>query len=130
MGSNTAAGWTSVPLDTSRVVVVGDSSRNVELMAEVLAEYQITPATSAGDLNPVLSGGVTADLVIVDTGTVDAGVAALIESLVDERFPVLLLSEETSPTLRENAEVIEELSFREKPVRAADLCRTVDRILN
>lgn len=109
---------------------MGDSSRNVELMAEVLADYELTEATSAGDLNPVLSGAVAADLVIVDTETVDDGVAALIEGLVDERFPVLLLSEETSPTVRENAEAIDDLSFREKPLRGADLRMTVDRLVD
>lgn len=130
MKPNAASGGADASFDTRRIVLVGDSSGNVELMTEALSGYEVTPATSAADLNPVFAGAVAVDLVIVDARTVDEGVAALVESLADEEFPVLLLSEEPSPAVRRNAAATEGLTFREKPLRPTDLRMTVEDALS
>lgn len=129
MKSNAGSGWAGPPLDSSRVVVVGDSSRNVKLMSEALAGYDVTAATSAADLNPVFAGAVAIDLVIVDTRSVDEAVAGLIECLADEEFPVLLLSGKPSLSVRETAAATDGMAFREKPLRPTDLRMTVERVL-
>ncbi|MFB6220675.1 MAG: hypothetical protein ABEH90_04480 [Halolamina sp.] len=99
-------------------------------MSEALAGYEVTPATSAADLNPVFAGGVGIDLVIVDTRTVDERVAGFVESLADGEFPILLLSEEPSPTVRQNASETDGVTFREKPLRPAALRTTVENVLS
>jgi DNA-binding NtrC family response regulator len=129
MGSNSTTGWMDSPPHSGRVVVVGDCRRNIEVMAESLSHYDTAPATSAGDLNPVLAGAVAADLVVVDTDEVDEPVTALLERLVDEEFRVLLLSRESTPRVRENAAATGRVTFREKPIRATDLRMTVERVL-
>jgi len=129
MGSDVASGGGGAPSRRSRIVAVGTNSRNVELMTDALAGYEVTPATEPGDLDPVFAGAVAADLVVVDTETVDDGVTALVERLLDDELAVCLLAGESTPRVRESAGATDGLTFREKPLRATDLRRTVERAI-
>jgi DNA-binding NtrC family response regulator len=108
---------------------VGANSRNVELLTDSLAGYEVTPATEPADLDPLFAGAVAVDLVVVDTESVDDGVTALVERLLDDDLEVLLMAGESTPRLRESAATTEGLTFREKPLRATDLRETVERVL-
>lgn len=121
MGSTFASGGLGTLPETDRVVVVGENSRNVDLMTDALAGYEVTAATSPEELNPVLSGALPAGLVVVDTDSVTDDVVALVETVLDADLPVVLLAEESSPVLRREAAETEGLVFREKPVRSAAL---------
>ena len=130
MVTNVASGKGKSPGDGRRVVVVGANNRNVELVADALADYEVTAATRPSELDPVFAGTMAADLVVVDTEAVDAGVSALVERLLGEGTRVLLLARKSTPQLREGAEMTAGLRFREKPLRTADLRTTVERTLN
>lgn len=130
MGSKSASGRVGALADTNRVVIAGESSRNVELMTDALAGYEVTAATSPEELNPVLSGALPAGAVVVDTETVTKDVTALVDSVLDRELPVVLLSREASPAVREDAAATEGLAFREKPLRSADLRTAVREALD
>lgn len=121
MGSNATSGGVGTPPSSSRIVAVGTNSRNVDLLTDALTGYEVTPATEPADLDPVFAGAVAADLVVVDTETVDDSVTALVERLLAEDISVVLLAEEASPAVRTDAAAVDGLAFREKPVRSADL---------
>lgn len=129
MGSNVAPGGVGAPPGRSRIVAVGANSRNVELLTDSLAGYEVTPATEPADLDPLFGGVVTADLVVVDTETVDDGVTALVARLLDDDLEVLLIANESTPRLRENAATTAGLTFRQKPLRTTDLRETVEQVL-
>jgi len=129
MGSDVTSGGVGAPSGRSRIVAVGENSQNVELVADSLAGYEVTPATQPDDLDPVFAGAVAVDLVVVDTETVDDGVTALVEQLLDDELRVCLLAGESTPRLRESAATTDGLTFREKPLRATALRETVERML-
>jgi len=129
MGSNVAPGGVGAPSGRNRIVAVGANSRNVELLTDSLAGYEVTPATEPAGLDPLFAGAVAADLVVVDTDTVDDGVTALVERLLDGEFEVLLMAGESTARLRESAATTAGLTFREKPIRTTDLRGTVERVL-
>ena len=129
MGLNVAPGGVGAPPGRSRIVAVGANSRNVALLTDSLAGYEVTPATDPADLDPVFTGAVAVDLVVVDTETVDDGVAALVERLLDDELTVLLLARESTPRLRESAATTRGLTFREKPLRTTALRWTVEQLL-
>lgn len=130
MGSKSVAAGVGAPSATERVVVVGSNDRNVALMTDALAGYEVTAATSPDELDPVLSGALPANLVVVDTESVSEDVTALVERVLDEDIEVVLLSEEASPAVRTDAAAVDGLAFREKPVRSADLRTMVGDALN
>lgn len=130
MGSTFSSGGVGTLPETDRVVVVGENSRNVGVMTDALAGYEVTPATSPEQLNPVLSGSLPTDLVVVDTHTVSDDVAALVETVLDRELSVVLLANESSPAIRRAAAGTEGLTFREKPVRSAALRSAVGATLN
>lgn len=125
MGSKSTSGGVGALADTNRVVVVAENSRNVDLMTDALAGYEVTAATAPEELNPVLSGSVPAGAVVVDTDTVSDDVIALIDSVLERELPVVLLADEASPTIRRDAAATDGLTFREKPLRSPDLRATV-----
>jgi len=115
---------------TDRIVVVGTNSRNVDLMTDTLAGYEVTAVTAPPELDPVLSGSIPTSAVVVDTETITEDVTALVDSVLDRELPVVLLAREASPAIREDAAATEGLSFREKPIRSADLRTVVTDALN
>lgn len=130
MVTNVASGEDKTPDGGRRVVVVGANSRNVKLVTDALAGYEVTAATRPAELDPVFAGATFADLVVVDTKAVDAGVSALVERLLGAGTRVLLLARESTPQLREGAKMTAGLRFREKPLRTTDLQSTVEEVLN
>lgn len=130
MGSKSTSGGVGTLADTNRVVVVGTNSRNVDLMTDALAGYEVTTATAPEELNPILSGALPTGAVVVDTETITEDVTALVDSVLDRDLPVVLLAQEASPTVREDAAATEGLAFREKPIRSADLRTAVSDALN
>ena len=111
-------------------MVVGETRRNVTGLSDALAGYAVTAVTSPAQLNPVLSGTLPADLVVVDTDGVSDDVTALVETLLAESLPVVLLAEHGSPRIRQAAAETEGLTFREKPLRSSDLRTTVSERLD
>lgn len=130
MGSQSTSGGVGTLTDTSRIVVVGTNSRNVDLMTDALAGYEVTAATAPEELNPILSGALPTGAVVVDTETITEDVTALVDSVLDRGLPVVLLAQEASPTVRADAAATEGLAFREKPIRSADLRTAVNDALN
>jgi DNA-binding NtrC family response regulator len=130
MGSKYASGGVGALADTNRVVVVGENSRNVDLMTDALAGYEVTAATAPEELNPVLSGSLPAGAVVVDTETVTEDVTALVEGVLDRDLPVVLLSQDAPAAVRQDAAATEGVEFREKPVRSADLRSAVRDAVN
>ena len=130
MESKSASGGVGTLADTSRVVVVGENSRNVGLMTDALAGYEVTAVTAPAELNPVLSGALPACAVVVDTETVTDDVTALVEGVLQRDLRVVLLAGEASPGVREDAIATEGVVFREKPLRSADLRAAVRDAVN
>ena len=130
MGSKSTSGGVGTLADTNRVVVVAENSRNVDLMTDALAGYEVTAATAPEELNPVLSGSLPTGAVVVDTETVSEDVIALIDGVLERELPVVLLAREASTTVREDAAATEGLTFREKPLRSPDLRAAVGDALN
>ncbi|GAB7093991.1 hypothetical protein JCM30237_11430 [Halolamina litorea] len=130
MGSKSASGGVGTLADTNRVVVVGENSRNVDLMTDALAGYEVTAATAPEELNPVLSGTLPVGAVVVDTETVSEDVIALIDGVLERELPVVLLAGEASTVVREDAAATDGLTFREKPLRSPDLRSAVGDALN
>lgn len=121
MGSKTASAWDAGPGGSRRTVVVGSNERNVSMMAETLAHRNVVVATEPGDLNPVLSGSLDAGLVVVDTDVVTDDIRALVGSLLERDMQVLLLANEATTEIREQATATAGLALRDKPIRADDL---------
>jgi DNA-binding NtrC family response regulator len=130
MGSKSASGGVGALPGTERVVIVGENNRNLQVMTEALAGYSVTAATSPEQLNPVLSGALPASLVVVDTDAVTEDVQALVERVLDEEIEVVLLSEEPSPEGRNAAASVDQLMYREKPLRSTDLRGMVSGAVN
>lgn len=130
MGSKPRSGWTAGPSGADRVVLAGSDDRNVDLMTNALTGYDVAVARTPADLDPVLSGAVQTGLVVVDTDDVTEDVTALVDAVLDRDVEVLLLASAASPTVREQVDRTPGLSFREKPIRDADLRTMVGETFN
>lgn len=109
------------------VVIVGENSRNAEILSESLSGHDVSTVTDTTELDMRL-GENAVDAVLVDTERVSDAVVDLVRSVLDRSISVVLLSKQSSPRIERSAATTEGLTFAEKPVRSDELRAVVDDV--
>lgn len=114
---------------TRHVVVVSTDDTNASLVAETLdGECSVEVASTAADVDSVLSAPSLVSVAVVDATSATGDVREVVRRLHERDVPVLLLVASVRPPLRRMVGERAGLEVREKPVRRADLRRTVSHL--
>ena len=125
MGSKSVSGSVGALPESDRVVIVGENSRNAEMMGEALAGVAVDTVDPSEARDSIGTGTSHIDAVVVDTTSVTRGVTELVRDVRERGIPVVLLSENASPSVRRNAAGVDGMAFAEKPVRSEQFCGLV-----
>lgn len=111
------------------MVVVSTDDTNASLVAETLdGECSVEVASTAADVDSVLSAPSLVSVAVVDATSATGDVREVVRRLHERDVPVLLLVASVRPPLRRMVGERAGLEVREKPVRRADLRRTVSHL--